>query len=118
MRHPFLVPAAVLTLVVAVFACHSAKRPRGDGLTDVESEAAETPTPPAPEAEETAMGCAEAGVGGESRLVLDSWTRPKYASLTGGRAKKDATIERRFRRYGEYAGLAFWLFLTRDWVED
>ena len=51
-------------------------------------------------------------------LVLDSWTRPKYASLTGGRPKKDTTIERRFRRYGQYAGLAFWVFLTRDWVED
>ena len=57
-------------------------------------------------------------LGRYSLLVLDSWTRPKYASLTGGRAKKDATIERRFRRYGGYAGLAFWLFLTRDWVED
>ena len=51
------------------------------------------------------------------RLVLDSWTRPTYARLTGGRPKKDATIERRFRRYGPYAGLAFWLFVTQDWVE-
>jgi 3-methyladenine DNA glycosylase/8-oxoguanine DNA glycosylase len=57
-------------------------------------------------------------LGRYSRLILDSWTRPKYARLTGGRPKKDATIERRFRRYGPYAGLAFWLFLTRDWVED
>lgn len=52
-----------------------------------------------------------------SRLVLDSWTRPKYARLAGRRAK-DATIERRFRRYGEWAGLAFWLQLTRDWIDD
>jgi 3-methyladenine DNA glycosylase/8-oxoguanine DNA glycosylase len=51
-------------------------------------------------------------------LVLDSWTRPKYARLTGRRSVKDSTIVRRFRRYGHYAGLAFWLFLTRDWVED
>jgi len=29
----------------------------------------------------------------------------------------DRQIERRFKRYGEYAGLAFWLFLTRDWVD-
>jgi hypothetical protein len=29
----------------------------------------------------------------------------------------DAGIERRFRRYGPYAGLAFWLYLTRDWVD-
>jgi 3-methyladenine DNA glycosylase/8-oxoguanine DNA glycosylase len=57
-------------------------------------------------------------LGRYSRLILDSWTRPKYASLNRGRAVKDATIERRFRRYGPYAGLAFWLHLTRDWVED
>jgi 3-methyladenine DNA glycosylase/8-oxoguanine DNA glycosylase len=57
-------------------------------------------------------------LGRYSRLVLDSWTRPKYARLNGGRPLKDATIERRFRRYGSYAGLAFWLHLTRDWVED
>jgi 3-methyladenine DNA glycosylase/8-oxoguanine DNA glycosylase len=57
-------------------------------------------------------------LGRYSRLVLDSWTRPKYASLNGGRKAKDTTIIRRFRRYGPYAGLAFWLFLTRDWVLD
>jgi N-glycosylase/DNA lyase len=57
-------------------------------------------------------------LGRYSRLILDSWTRPKYAKLTGGRPKKDTTIMRRFRRYGPYAGLAFWLFLTQDWVED
>jgi N-glycosylase/DNA lyase len=57
-------------------------------------------------------------VGRYSRLVLDSWTRPKFASLNGGRAAKDTTIERRFRRYGRYSGLAFWLFLTRDWVAE
>jgi N-glycosylase/DNA lyase len=57
-------------------------------------------------------------LGRYSRLVLDSWTRPKYAGLNGGRHVKDATIERRFRRYGPYAGLAFWLVLTRDWVSD
>jgi 3-methyladenine DNA glycosylase/8-oxoguanine DNA glycosylase len=54
-----------------------------------------------------------------SRLVLDSWTRPTYAKLAGARrALKDATIERRFKRYGEWAGLAFWLYLTRNWVEE
>jgi 3-methyladenine DNA glycosylase/8-oxoguanine DNA glycosylase len=54
-------------------------------------------------------------LGRHSRLILDSWTRPKYARLNGRRAS-DRTIERRFRRYGRYAGLAFWLFLTRDWA--
>jgi 3-methyladenine DNA glycosylase/8-oxoguanine DNA glycosylase len=57
-------------------------------------------------------------IGRYSRLVLDSWTRPKFASLIGGRTAKDAAIERRFRRYGRYSGLAFWLFLTRDWVAE
>jgi N-glycosylase/DNA lyase len=51
-------------------------------------------------------------------LVLDSWTRPTYLKVSGARSAKDTAIERRFRRYGEYAGLAFWLYLTRDWVDD
>jgi N-glycosylase/DNA lyase len=55
-------------------------------------------------------------LGRSSRLILDSWTRPTYARLVGKKAVKDAAIERRFRRYGRYAGLAFWLFVTRDWV--
>jgi N-glycosylase/DNA lyase len=58
-------------------------------------------------------------LGRNSRLILDSWTRPKYARLVGRTTLvPDATIARRFRRYGEHAGLAFWLFLTRDWVDD
>lgn len=51
------------------------------------------------------------------QLILDSWTRPTYARLTG-RPAADTTIQRRFRRFGDYAGLAFWLFLTRGWVES
>ena len=57
-------------------------------------------------------------LGRYSRLILDSWTRPKYLRVSGARQAKDSTIERRFRRYGPYAGLAFWLFLTRDWVAE
>ena len=57
-------------------------------------------------------------VGRYSRLILDSWTRPKYALVNRGRKASDRTIERRFRRYEPYAGLAFWLYLTRDWVDD
>src|SRR5438128_10432307 len=53
------------------------------------------------------------------RLILDSWTRPTYARLLGRkRPVSDRVIERRFKRYGPYAGLAFWLFLTRDWLPD
>jgi len=57
-------------------------------------------------------------VGRYTNLVLDSWTRPKYARLAGKKKVADATIVRRFRRYRRYAGLAFWLFLTRDWVPE
>jgi 3-methyladenine DNA glycosylase/8-oxoguanine DNA glycosylase len=58
-------------------------------------------------------------LGRYSRLILDSWTRPKYARLRASRRPvSDASIVRRFRRYGPYAGLAFWCYLTRDWVAD
>jgi 3-methyladenine DNA glycosylase/8-oxoguanine DNA glycosylase len=58
-------------------------------------------------------------LGRYDRLILDSWTRPTYAGLIGKkRPVSDRTIERRFKRYGRYAGLAFWLFLTRDWLAD
>jgi 3-methyladenine DNA glycosylase/8-oxoguanine DNA glycosylase len=59
-------------------------------------------------------------VGRHSRLVLDSWTRPKYARLVGnppGKLVADRAIGRRFGAYGAHAGLAFWLFITRDWVD-
>jgi N-glycosylase/DNA lyase len=56
-------------------------------------------------------------LGRNARLILDSWTRPTYARLAHARSvPSDATIERRFRRFGADAGLAFWLFVTRDWV--
>jgi N-glycosylase/DNA lyase len=54
-------------------------------------------------------------LGRHSRLILDSWTRPKWAKVNGRKAA-DATIERHFRRYGRYAGLAFWLRVTEDWA--
>jgi 3-methyladenine DNA glycosylase/8-oxoguanine DNA glycosylase len=57
-------------------------------------------------------------LGRYSRLVLDSWTRPTYAALVGRKEVADRTIARRFARYGSYAGLAFWLRLTRHWVAD
>jgi 3-methyladenine DNA glycosylase/8-oxoguanine DNA glycosylase len=58
-------------------------------------------------------------LGRHSKLILDSWTRPKYTRLLGRKKTvPDRLIERRFRAYGEHAGLAFWLFVTRDWVEE
>lgn len=55
-------------------------------------------------------------LGHTEHLILDSATRPKYARLVGKKTVADATIQRRFRPYGRYAGLAFWLFLTKDWL--
>ncbi len=55
-------------------------------------------------------------LGRYSRLILDSWTRPTYARISGKRVE-DAEIEARFLRYGPYKGLAFWLYLTRGWVD-
>lgn len=57
-------------------------------------------------------------LGWHSRLILDSWTRPTYAGLVGRASVTDAAIQRRFRRYGAWQGLAFWLFLTRDWIPE
>jgi N-glycosylase/DNA lyase len=55
-------------------------------------------------------------LGRYERLILDSWTRPTYRRLTGRTRITDKGIERAFRRYREFAGLAFWLTLTEDWV--
>jgi 3-methyladenine DNA glycosylase/8-oxoguanine DNA glycosylase len=55
-------------------------------------------------------------LGRYQRLILDSWTRPKYRSVSGRSRITDKGIERAFRRYREFAGLAFWLTLTEDWL--
>jgi 3-methyladenine DNA glycosylase/8-oxoguanine DNA glycosylase len=52
------------------------------------------------------------------RLILDSWTRPTYRRLTGRARITDKGIERAFRRYRQFAGLAFWLTLTESWVSQ
>jgi N-glycosylase/DNA lyase len=57
-------------------------------------------------------------MGRYSRLVLDSWTRPKYARLNGRKPRSDATIVRRFASYGRFAGLAFWCYITSDWLDE
>jgi 3-methyladenine DNA glycosylase/8-oxoguanine DNA glycosylase len=98
---------------------------------DLDLEALQTATPqelPDEALEERLLGLPGVGpyaaahimmtLGRDSRLILDSWTRPTYARLTG-RTKPvaDRTIHRRFKGYGDHAGLAFWLFLTRDWLD-
>jgi N-glycosylase/DNA lyase len=99
-----------------------------DGRLDLETLAAPESELPDDELERRLLGLPGVGpyaaahvmtmLGRYSRLILDSWTRPTYARLTGRRRVPDRTIERRFKPYGRYAGLAFWLYLTRDWVDD
>jgi N-glycosylase/DNA lyase len=98
------------------------------GTLDLEALAA-APRSELPDAEleERLLGLAGVGpyaaahimmtLGRYHRLILDSWTRPTYAKKVRRAKVSDAAIERRFRRYGPYAGLAFWLYLTRDWVD-
>jgi N-glycosylase/DNA lyase len=100
-----------------------------DGSLDLESWTSASPDAlPDPELETALLAIPGVGpyaaahimmtLGRHSRLILDSWTRPTYARLGKRRAPvSDRQIERRFRRYGDFAGLAFWLFVTRDWDE-
>lgn len=57
-------------------------------------------------------------LGYHRKLIFDSWTRPKFREISGKKQAKDSTIERFFARYKGYAGLAFWLYLTRGWHEE
>jgi N-glycosylase/DNA lyase len=55
-------------------------------------------------------------LGRHGKLGLDSWSRKKIAEIRfRGRRVPDARIERLYRPFGEFAGLAFWLDVTREW---
>ena len=57
-------------------------------------------------------------LGRHGRLGLDSWSRKQVARLRfRGRVVKDARVARFYAPFGRYAGLAFWLDVTRDWHE-
>ena len=52
-------------------------------------------------------------------LGLDSWVRAQYARLHhGGRRVKDSTIAKRYRVFGQWRGLLFWLEMTREWYDN
>jgi len=55
-------------------------------------------------------------LGRYQRLILDSWTRPKYRRVSGRPRITDTGMQRAFRPYRQFAGLAFWLTLTEDWL--
>ena len=57
-------------------------------------------------------------LGRHGKLGLDSWSRKKVATLRfRGREVKDARVEKLYAPFGRWAGLAFWLDVTRDWHE-
>ncbi len=57
-------------------------------------------------------------LGRHGRLGLDSWSRKQVARLRfRGRLVKDTRVARFYAPFGRYAGLAFWLDVTRDWHE-
>lgn len=49
-------------------------------------------------------------------LGLDSWVRSKYYKLYhSGRKVTDRTIELKYKLYGKWRGLFFWMEMTKDW---
>ena len=57
-------------------------------------------------------------LGHHGHLGLDSWSRKKVAELRfRGRPVKDARVARLYAPFGRFAGLAFWLDVTREWHE-
>ena len=58
-------------------------------------------------------------LGHYDHLSLDSWIRPKFATVHGlKKVPDDSAIQRHYRRFGRWQGLVLWLDLTRDWFED
>jgi N-glycosylase/DNA lyase len=134
-RHAFPTPEAMAAAGEAFYRDAARAGYRGPYLralaTDVaegrlDLEALRDPALPDEEVAEALLAVAGVGpyamahmmmlLGRHRRLILDSWTRPKYRRVTGRKRITDKGIERAFRRYREFAGLAFWLTLTEDWV--
>ncbi|HXG66681.1 MAG TPA: Fe-S cluster assembly protein HesB [Blastocatellia bacterium] len=58
-------------------------------------------------------------VGRYDGLALDSWVRGKFSKLhNGSRAANDKKIERYYKRFGEWRGLALWCDMTQDWLDE
>lgn len=57
-------------------------------------------------------------LGRHAKLGLDSWSRKEVARLRfRGRKVADARVARFYASFGRFAGLAFWLDVTREWHE-
>lgn len=63
-----------------------------------------------------AVGQALRGLEQYEELALDSWCRARLAEMSGRRKPpSDASIEKRYAKYGSFKGLALWMDLTADW---
>lgn len=57
-------------------------------------------------------------LGRHAKLGLDSWSSKKVAAIRfKGRKVSESRVERFYSPFGKWAGLAFWLDVTRDWHE-
>jgi len=57
-------------------------------------------------------------VGRYDGLALDSWLRAKfYEKHNTGKKCPDKKIERHYRQFGKWRGLAIWCDMTEDWFE-
>lgn len=49
-------------------------------------------------------------------FALDAWCRGRLAARSpSGRAPSERTLAKRYRRFGQWRGLALWMDLTADW---
>jgi len=64
-----------------------------------------------------AVDCFLRALGRFDGLAIDSMVRSRWKRAYPRRKPTPASIGRRFARFGEWRGLALWLFLTRDWYE-
>jgi N-glycosylase/DNA lyase len=63
-----------------------------------------------------AAGQAMRLLGHYEQLALDSWCRGRLAKLLGRkRPPSDAAVQRQYRDFGAFAGLALWCDLTAEW---
>jgi 3-methyladenine DNA glycosylase/8-oxoguanine DNA glycosylase len=63
-----------------------------------------------------AAGQAMRLLGHYEQLALDSWCRARLAKLLGRkRPPSDTAVQRQYRSFGPFAGLALWCDLTAEW---
>jgi len=64
-----------------------------------------------------AVDCFLRSIGRFDGFAIDSMVRSRWKAAYPRRKPTAQSIGRRFARFGEWRGLALWLFLTRQWYE-